>query len=158
MNERIFAKTVRLIDVDGQQAGVVPVKEALRLAEERGVDLVEVAPNSVPPVCKIMDFGKYKYQLAKKHSVGKKIEVKEVKLRPQIGEHDLELKARNIRRFLDDGNKAKVTMFFRGRELVRPDLGMKVFERLLHYLDGKFSIEQPPKMEGKNITMVVAPK
>ena len=144
--------------MDGQQAGVVPVKEALRLAEERGVDLVEVAPNSVPPVCKIMDFGKYKYQLAKKHSVGKKIEVKEVKLRPQIGEHDLELKARNIRRFLDDGNKAKVTMFFRGRELVRPDLGMKVFERLLQYLDGKFSIEQPPKMEGKNITMVVGPK
>jgi len=136
----------------------VPVKEALRLAEERELDLVEVAPNSVPPVCKIMDFGKYKYQLAKKHSVGKKIEVKEVKLRPQIGEHDLELKARNIRRFLDDGNKAKVTMFFRGRELVRPDLGMKVFERLLQYLDGKFSIEQPPKMEGKNITMVVAPK
>jgi translation initiation factor IF-3 len=136
----------------------VPVKEALRLAEERELDLVEVAPNSVPPVCKIMDFGKYKYQLAKKHSAGKKIEVKEVKLRPQIGEHDLELKARNIRRFLDDGNKAKVTMFFRGRELVRPDLGMKVFERLLQYLDGKFSIEQPPKMEGKNITMVVAPK
>ena len=134
------------------------MKEALRLAEERGLDLVEVAPNSVPPVCKIMDFGKYKYQLAKKHSVGKKIEVKEVKLRPQIGEHDLELKARNIRRFLDEGNKAKVTMFFRGRELVRPDLGMKVFERLLQYLDGKFSIEQPPKMEGKNITMVVAPK
>ena len=158
MNERIFAKTVRLIDVDGQQAGVVPVKEALRLAEERGLDLVEVAPNSVPPVCKIMDFGKYKYQLAKKHSVGKKIELKEVKLRPQIGEHDLELKAKNIRRFLDDGNKAKVTMFFRGRELVRPDLGMKVFERMLHYLDGKFSIEQPPRMEGKNITMVVAPK
>ena len=144
--------------MDGQQAGVVPVKEALRLAEERGLDLVEVAPNSVPPVCKIMDFGKYKYQLAKKHSAGKKIEVKEVKLRPQIGEHDLELKAKNIRRFLDDGNKAKVTMFFRGRELVRPDLGMKVFERMLHYLDGKFSIEQPPKMEGKNITMVVAPK
>jgi len=158
VNERIFAKTVRLIDVDGQQAGVVPVKEALRLAEERGLDLVEVAPNSVPPVCKIMDFGKYKYQLAKKHSVGKKIELKEVKLRPQIGEHDLELKAKNIRRFLDDGNKAKVTMFFRGRELVRPDLGMKVFERMLHYLDGKFSIEQPPRMEGKNITMVVAPK
>ena len=144
--------------MDGQQTGVVPVKEALRLAEERGLDLVEVAPNSVPPVCKIMDFGKYKYQLAKKHSAGKKIEVKEVKLRPQIGEHDLELKAKNIRRFLDDGNKAKVTMFFRGRELVRPDLGMKVFERLLQYLDGKFTIEQPPRMEGKNITMVVAPK
>ena len=119
MNERIHAKTVRLIDVDGQQTGVVSVREALQLAEERGLDLVEVAPNSVPPVCKIMDFGKYKYQLSKKHNVGKKIEVKEVKLRPQIFDHDLELKARNIRRFLDEGNKAKVTMFFRGREMVR---------------------------------------
>lgn len=158
VNERIHAKTVRLIDVDGKQAGVVSLKDALRLAEERDLDLVEVAPNSVPPVCKIMDFGKYKYQLAKKHSVGKKVEVKEVKLRPQIGEHDLGLKARNIRRFLDEGNKAKVTMFFRGREMIRPELGMKVFDKLVHFLDGKFNIEQPPKLEGKNITMVIAPK
>jgi translation initiation factor IF-3 len=158
VNTRIHAKTVRLIDVDGAQAGVVPLAEALRLAEERGFDLVEVAPNSVPPVCKIMDFGKYKYQLSKKHTSRKTIEIKEVKLRPQIGEHDLELKARNIRRFLDDGNKAKVTMFFRGREMVRPDLGMKVFDRLLQYLDGKFTLEQAPKQEGKNITMVIAPK
>ncbi|MCL4475878.1 MAG: translation initiation factor IF-3 [Nitrospirae bacterium] len=157
MNTRIHAKTVRLIDADGSQAGVVPLAEALRLADERGFDLVEVAPNSVPPVCKIMDFGKYKYQLSKKHTARKTIEVKEVKLRPQIGEHDLELKARNIRRFLDDGNKAKVTMFFRGREMVRPDLGMKVFDRLLQYLDGKFTLEQAPRQEGKNITMVVAP-
>lgn len=135
----------------------MPVREALRLAEERGLDLVEVAPNSVPPVCKILDFGKYKYQLAKKHSVRKTIEVKEVKLRPQIGDHDLELKARNIRRFLDDGNKAKVTMFFRGREMVRPDLGMKVFDRLLQHVGGKYNIEQSPKLEGKSITMVIGP-
>lgn len=144
--------------MDGKQVGVIPTRDALKLAEERELDLVEVAPNSAPPVCKIMDFGKYKYQLSKKHSAGKKIEVKEVKLRPQIGEHDLGLKARNIRRFLDDGNKAKVTMFFRGREMVRPDLGMKVFDRLLQYLDGKFNIEQPPRLEGKSITMVIAPK
>jgi len=158
VNTKIHARTVRLIDVNGEQAGVVPIAEALRLAEERGVDLVEVAPNSVPPVCKIMDFGKYKYQLSKKHTVRKTIEVKEVKLRPQIGEHDLGLKARNVRRFLDEGNKAKVTMFFRGREMVRPELGMKVFDRLLQYLDGKFTLEQQPRQEGKNITMVIAPK
>ena len=157
VNERIHAKTVRLIDADGKQTGIIPTREALRLAEERELDLVEVAPNSVPPVCKIMDFGKYKYQLGKKHASGKKIEVKEVKLRPQIDDHDLELKARNIRRFLDDGNKAKVTMFFRGREIIRPDLGMKVFDRLTQLLTGKFAVEQTPKLEGKNITMVVAP-
>jgi translation initiation factor IF-3 len=157
VNERIHARTVRLIDADGKQAGVIPTRDALRMAEEHELDLVEVAPNSDPPVCKIMDFGKYKYQLAKKHAVGKKIEVKEVKLRPQINEHDLELKARNIRRFLDEGNKAKVSMFFRGREIIRPDLGMKVFERLTHILIGKFNVEQQPRLEGKNITMVIAP-
>jgi translation initiation factor IF-3 len=149
---------VRLIDVDGQQAGVMSARDALRLAEERGLDLVEVAPNSVPPVCKIMDFGKYKYQLAKKHTVRKTIEVKEVKLRPQIDDHDLDLKARNVRRFLDEGNKAKVSMLLRGREMGRPDLGMKVFERLTRLLDGKFNIEQAPRLEGNHINMVIAPK
>ena len=137
---------------------MIPTREALRLAEERGLDLVEVAPNSAPPVCKIMDFGKYKYQLSKKHAGSKTIDVKEVKVRPQIDDHDLELKAKNIRRFLDDGNKAKVTMMFRGREIIRPDLGMKVFDRLVQLITGKFTIEQNPKLEGKNITMVVAPK
>jgi translation initiation factor IF-3 len=105
-----------------------------------------------------MDFGKYKYQLSKKHTGSKTIEVKEVKLRPQIGDHDLELKVRNIRRFLDEGNKAKVSMFFRGREIIRPDLGMKVFDRVTQLLTGKFTIEQSPRLEGKNITMVIAPK
>lgn len=118
---------------------------------------MEVAPNSSPPVCKIMDFGKYKYQLSKKHTVGKTIVVKEVKLRPQIGEHDLGLKARNIMRFLDDGNKAKVTMFFRGREMARVELGMKVFDRLKELLTGKFIIEQAPKKEGNHISMVIGP-
>ena len=105
-----------------------------------------------------MDFGKYKYQLSKKHAGSKTIDVKEVKVRPQIDDHDLELKAKNIRRFLDDGNKAKVTMMFRGREIIRPALGMKVFDRLVQLITGKFTIEQNPKLEGKNITMVVAPK
>jgi translation initiation factor IF-3 len=149
---------VRVIDADGQQAGVMSAREALRLAEERGFDLVEVAPNSIPPVCKIMDFGKYKYQLAKKHTQRKTIEVKEVKLRPQISDHDLELKARNVKRFLDEGNKSKVSMLLRGREMVRPDLGMKVFDHLMKLLDGKFNIEQVPRLEGNHINMVIGPK
>jgi translation initiation factor IF-3 len=158
VNERIFAKTVRLIDADGQQVGVMSSRDALRIAKERGLDLVEVAPHSVPPVCKILDFGKYKYQLSKKHSIRKTIDVKEVKLRPQIDDHDLELKAKNIRRFLDEGNKAKVVMYFRGREIVRPDLGRRVFERLQTLLPGKFNVEQIPKLEGNHITMVIAPR
>ena len=157
INGSIRARTVRLIDVDGNQLGVLSIKEALQLAENRELDLVEVAPNSAPPVCRIMDFGKYKYQLSKKHTSRKTIEVKEVKLRPQIGEHDLELKARNIMRFIDDGNKAKVIMYFRGREMVRPDLGMKVFDKLILLLNGKFNIEQTPKKEGNHITMLVGP-
>lgn len=137
--------------------GVIPVRDALKLAEEKLLDLVEVAPNSAPPVCRIMDFGKYKYQLSKKHTARKTIEVKEVKLRPQIGDHDLELKVKNIRRFLDDGNKSKVTMFFRGREMARTDLGLKVYEKLKGLLTGKFVIEQMPKLEGNHITMLIAP-
>jgi translation initiation factor IF-3 len=131
--------------------------EALKMAREKGFDLVEVSPTSVPPVCRVMDFGKYKYQISKKHSAKKTVDVKEVKVRPQISEHDLELKIRNLRRFLDEGDKAKVIMFFRGREIVRPELGMKVFERILGTLTGKFTVEQQPRMEGKSITMVIAP-
>lgn len=129
----------------------------MKIARERGYDLVEVAPNASPPVCKIMDFGKYKYQMSKKHSAKKTVTVKEIKIRPQITDHDLQLKVKNIRRFLDDGNKAKITMFFRGREIVRPEMGMKLFERIQELLTGKFQIEQPPKLEGKNIVMIIAP-
>jgi translation initiation factor IF-3 len=134
------------------------VGEALRVADNRGLDLVEVAPTVVPPVCKILDFGKYKYQINKKQTQKKTIDVKEVKIRPQITDYDLGLKVRNIRRFLDEGNKAKVTMFFRGREIIRPELGMKVFDKMTQLLTGKFNIEQSPKLEGNHITMVVAPK
>lgn len=138
--------------------GIVPTGEALKMAEERDLDLVEVAPSATPPVCRIMDYGKYKYQLGKKHSAKKTMEVKEIKLRPRIDEHDLQRKVKNIRRFLDEGNKTKVTMFFRGRERGRPDLGMKVFERLTGLLTGKFNILQTPKYEGSRITMVISPK
>lgn len=135
----------------------MPIKEALRIAKESGYDLVEVAPNAAPPVCRVMDFGKYKYQMSKKHAARKTISVKEVKIRPQITEHDLQLKVKNIRRFLDDGDKAKVTMFFRGREIVRPEMGMKLFEKILELLTGKFQVEHQPKQEGKSITMIIAP-
>ena len=149
---------MRVIDAEGQQLGVMTVREALGRAAERELDLVEVSPTAAPPVCKILDFGKYKYQLNKKHAQRKTIDVKEVKIRPQINEHDLGLKIRNINRFIDEGDKAKVVMFFRGREIIRPELGMKVFEKITQQLTGKFQIEQNPRLEGNHITMVVAPK
>jgi translation initiation factor IF-3 len=149
---------VRVIDSEGQQLGVMTVRDALSRAEEKDLDLVEVSPQAVPPVCKIMDFGKYKYQLSKKHSQGKRIDLKEVKVRPQINEHDLGLKIRNVNRFIEGGDKAKIVMYFRGREIIRPELGMKVFEKISQNLTGKFQIEQQPRLEGNHITMVVAPK
>jgi translation initiation factor IF-3 len=149
---------VRLIDADGGQLGVVSLQEALRIADDRELDLVEVAGNVTPPVCKILDFGKYRYQMSKKQTQKKTVGIKEVKVRPQITENDLGLKVKNIRRFLDEGHKAKVTMFFKGREIIRPELGMKVFEKMTQLLTGKFSVEQSPRFEGNHITMVVAPK
>lgn len=134
------------------------VREALAVAAEKELDLVEVSPNAAPPVCKILDFGKYKYQLNKKHAARKTVDVKEVKMRPQINEHDLDLKIRNINRFIEGGDKAKVVMIFRGREIIRQEHGMKTFEKITSQLTGKFNIEQAPRFEGKNITMVVAPK
>jgi len=127
------------------------------MAKERGYDLVEVASNTTPPVCKIMDFGKYKYQMSKKQSSKKTSDIKEIKIRPQITDHDLQLKVKNIRRFLDDGDKAKVTMFFKGREVVRPDMGMKVFTKIIELMEGKFLVEHQPKLEGNQITMVIVP-
>ena len=149
---------MRVVDVDGGQLGIMPVFEALKVAKERGLDLVEVATNVVPPVCRVLDFGKYRYQLSKKQTQKKAMGVKEVKIRPRITEYDLGLKVKNIRRFLDEGNKAKVTMFFRGREIIRPELGMKVFEKMTQLLTGKFNVEQAPKLDGNHITMVVTPK
>ncbi|MDH4230704.1 MAG: translation initiation factor IF-3 [Nitrospirota bacterium] len=158
MNEQIRAREIRVIDKEGQQLGVMSVRDALKVAEERELDLVEVSPTAVPPVCKILDFGKYKYQLNKKHTQKKTADIKEVKVRPQVGEHDLELKIRNINRFIEDGDKAKIVMYFRGREIIRPEIGMKVFDKISQRLTGKFQIEQKPKLEGNHITMVVAPK
>jgi translation initiation factor IF-3 len=136
----------------------MPLADALKIANERGLDLVEVAPNVKPPVCKILDFGKYRYQLSKRQAQKKTAEIKEIKIRPQITEHDLGLKVKSIRRFLDEGDKAKITMFFRGREIIRPEYGMKVFEKILNTLTGKFNIEQSPRLEGNHITMILTPK
>jgi translation initiation factor IF-3 len=158
VNEQIRVREVRLIDADGGQLGIISISEALRIADDRELDLVEVASNVNPPVCKILDFGKYRYQLSKKQTRKKTMDVKEVKIRPQITNYDLGLKVKNIRRFLDEGNKAKITMFFKGRENIRPELGMRVFERMTQLLTGKFNIEQSPKLEGNHITMVVGPK
>jgi translation initiation factor IF-3 len=136
----------------------MPLADALKIASERELDLVEVAANVKPPVCKILDFGKYRYQLSKKQAQKKTADIKEIKIRPQITEHDLGLKVKNIRRFLDDGNKAKVMMFFRGREIVRPEFGMRVFQKILETLTGKFNIDQSPRLEGNHITMILTPK
>ncbi len=137
---------------------MVPISEARKLAEERGLDLVEVAPQAKPPVCRILDYGKFKYQQSKKHSHKKTTTLKEVKVRARIDEHDLDLKVRNAIRFLESGHKVKVSLFFRGREIVRPELGMQVFEKFIEKLGDKYSIENKPRQQGKSITMVVAPK
>ena len=137
---------------------MVSTKEAIDLSIERDLDLVEVAPTAKPPVCKIMDFGKYKYQMSKKQTHKKAPDLKEVKIRPRIGDNDLNLKIRNTRKFLDHGHKVKVTMFFRGRERAKPELGMNVFKKLLEVMPGDYTIQQQPRHEGNSITMVMAPK
>ena len=142
--------------------GIIPIETALQLAAEAHFDLVEVAPNADPPVCKIMDYGKFKYQQNKRSQEAKKkasvIQVKEVKIRPKTDDHDLEFKIRHIRRFLGQKDKAKVTMLFRGREIVYVDLGMKILDRVLEALHDEAVVEQRPKMEGRNLVMVLAPK
>ncbi len=153
---------MRLIGADGQQVGVVPVEEALRAAEERGLDLVEVAPMARPPVVKIMDYGKYRFEQAKAARAAKKkqhvIQVKEVKYRPNISDHDFEFKTRHAREFLEEGNKVKLTLMFRGRQVTHPELGQEVLERVYDEVKDIAKIETASKLEGRNMTMVLAPK
>ena len=162
MNEKIRAPEVRLIGREGQQLGVLPLKKALELATQDELDLVEVAPNATPPVCKIMDYGKFKYQQSKRSQEAKKkqtvIQVKEVKIRPKTDEHDLLVKIKHVRRFLGQKDKAKITILFRGREIAYADQGMKVLERIQEELKDEVVVEQAPKMEGRNLVMVLAPK
>lgn len=152
---------MRVIDADGKQLGVLPRREALRLAEERSLDLVEVAPNADPPVAKLMDFGKYQYERAKRdreaRKASKNIEVKEIRLRPKTGEHDLLTKLRQARGFLDDGAKVKIRIRFRGREITHPELAKVQLDRIASELADVCVVEQQPGFEGTTILMVLAP-
>jgi translation initiation factor IF-3 len=161
INERIRVPEVRLIDENGGQVGVVSTREALQMARDRGLDLMEVSPNSSPPVCKICDYGKFKYEKKKKEHVAKKkqtvIKVKEIQLRPQTEEHDLDYKFKNVLQFLKDGDKAKITIMFRGREITYVDQGFKIMKRLADLVKDVAIVEAHPKLEGKKLIMVLAP-
>nr|WP_242843555.1 translation initiation factor IF-3 [Thermincola ferriacetica] len=162
INEEIRAKEVRLVSSDGEQLGIVPLKEALRFAQEKDLDLVEVAPSAKPPVCRIMDYGKYKYEQSKREKEARKkqkiINVKEIKLRPNIEAHDLVTKTNNIVRFLKDGDKVKVTVMFRGREMAHTDLGKQLLDKVVDQLKDITIVERQPKVEGRNMVMILAPK
>jgi translation initiation factor IF-3 len=158
----IRAREVRVIGQEGGQLGIMAVQEAIQLAEEQGLDLVEVAPDARPPVCRIMDFGKYKYQQSKRLQQAKKkqkvISVKEIKLRPKTEEHDYQFKTQHVRRFLQDGHKTKVTVVFRGRELAHTELGRQMLDRVAADLQDIGAVEQTPRQEGRNMTMVLSPR
>jgi translation initiation factor IF-3 len=162
INWDIKAPEVRVIDPDGKQVGVLPVKEAIRLSEERGLDLVEVAPNSQPPVCRIMNYGKYKYQQSKRSQEARKhqtvIHIKEVKVRPRTEEHDFQFKLRHVKRFLDEGNTVKISILFRGREIAHPEFGKEMLNRFIEGVKDMMVIEQSPRLEGRNMVMILAPK
>jgi len=162
VNERIHAREVRLISADGQQLGIMSTYEALNAARQAGMDLVEVSPNADPPVCKIMDYGKYKYQASKKTQEGKKktrtLQIKEIRLRPHTDEHDLGFKVRNMKKFLEKKDKVKVSVLFKGREMAYMDAGRALLERIAQEVDELGSVEQPPTREGWRLTMVLVPK
>lgn len=161
LNDEISVRECRLIDFDGNQMGVYPTSHALRIAESAGLDLVEIAPNADPPVCRIMDYGKFKYDQAIKAKQARKnqtkIEVKEMKFRPKIDVGDYSTKKKHVLRFLDAGNKVKITIMFRGREMAHPEQGLSILERLADDLKDVAVIENQPKMEGRNMHMLIAP-
>jgi translation initiation factor IF-3 len=162
VNEDITSQQVRLIDADGGQVGVVHIREALEMSEEVGLDLVEISPTAEPPVCKIMDYGKFKFETQKRKAEQRKktkvIEIKEIKLRPNIDDNDYNIKMRNLKRFIEEGNKVKVTLRFRGRELAHQDLGIALLNRVREQFVELVKVEQFPKMEGRQMTMVMAPR
>ena len=161
-NSDIASASIRLIGAEGENVGVVTLVEARQMADDVGLDLVEISPDADPPVCKILDYGKFKYEAQKKKSEARKkqktIDVKEIKMRPGIEEHDYQVKMRAMIRFLDSGDKVKVTLRFRGREMAHQELGAKVLERVRVDLDEQAKVEQFPKMEGRQMTMVLAPR
>ena len=162
INEFITAREVLVIDDDGDKKGVMSVQQALAMAEEVGLDLVEVSPQGNPPVCKLMDFGKYKYQAQKKANEARKkqktIEVKEIKMRPNIDTHDYEVKMRSMLRFFEEGDKVKVTLRFRGREMAHQELGMQLLDKVQKEVDAIAKVEQYPKLEGRQMIMVMTPR
>lgn len=162
VNEMIRVKEVRVIGPEGTQLGILPIREALAVAEKEGLDLVEVSPQGNPPVCKIMDYGKYRYRQSKKLQQAKKkqknIQVKEVKMTPKTEEHDYQFKLRHVKRFLASGDKVKITVVFKGREMAHPHLGQKILDRIIEELEEIATQEQKPKFEGNSMTMVLMQK
>ena len=162
VNEQINAYNVRLIDHRGEQVGVVSRNQALNMALDVGLDLVEISPNADPPVCKLLDYGKFKYEAQKKAAEARKrqktIDVKEIKLRPAIDDHDYDVKMRAVKRFIEEGDKVKVTLRFRGRELAHQELGLQVLERVRGDVAEQTKVEQEPRMEGRQMVMVLAPR
>ncbi|MFH0810207.1 MAG: translation initiation factor IF-3 [Pseudomonadota bacterium] len=162
INVQIRVPQVRLIDADGSQLGIVGIREAIATAEERGQDLVEVAPNAVPPVCRIMDYGKFKYAQKKKTQEARKrqtqVVIKEVKMRPKTEEHDYQFKLRNARKFLEQKNKVKMTVVFRGREMAHTDIGRGIMDRVVQEIQDVASVEKAASMEGRAMTMILSPR
>jgi len=162
VNEGIKIREVRLITDDGDQRGIIPTKEALDLAQQAGLDLVEVAPKANPPVCRIMDYGKYKFEQEKKTREAKKkqkqVKLKEIRMQPKIEEHDLDFKTKHIKEFLEEGNKVKVTIRFRGREMAHTELGREVLEDVLERLEDGYQVDRKPSLEGRFMSMVLSPK
>ena len=161
VNRQIRISPVRVIDPAGEQVGIIPVEQALAMAEEQGLDLVEVAPLARPPVCRIMDYGKFKYEEQRKAREARKkqhhVQIKEVKMRPGIEDHDFDFKTRHARRFLEEGNKVKLTMMFRGRQMAHPEIGRAVMDRVSEMLSDVSKVESSPQMEARAMTMVLAP-
>jgi len=165
INDKILSREVRVINLEGEQLGIFPIAEALNIAREASRDLVEVSPNAAPPVCRIMDYGKFKYEQSKKTYQAKKkkhvprvTHIKEIKVRPKTEEHDLQFKIRHIKKFLTQGDKAKVTLIFRGRGITHPERGKEVMDRIAEDVQDVGAVENPAKLEGRNMIMLLAPK
>jgi translation initiation factor IF-3 len=162
INNRIESREIRLIDETGENRGVVPTRQAMIMAEEAGLDLVEISPDAKPPVCKILDYGKFKFQEQKRASEARKkqkvIEIKEIKMRPMIDDHDYDVKMKAIRRFFGDGDKVKITLRFRGREMAHQELGIKLLDRVKTDIGTLAKVESEPRSEGRQIVMVLAPR
>jgi translation initiation factor IF-3 len=162
INGMIRVREVRLIDDEGNQLGIVPTLDAVRMAQDKGMDLVEIAPQASPPVCRILDYGKFKFEQEKKNRESKKkqklVKMKEIRMQPKIEDHDLQFKTKHVREFLDEGNKVKVTVRFRGRELAHTELGKVVLDQVLVLLEDSYVLDRPAIMEGRFMSMIVSPK